>query len=92
MGYTPSDPSDPTSILAQSTPPKPPVLVTPTAGRSAFDGLTVRDYFAAAALQGLISAHAGDEISLPDPAAAAKWAQEYADALLARLGDVPFGG
>ena len=51
--------------------------------QTAFDGLTVRDFFAAAALQGIISAHSGDT-ALPDDGKAAKWAFSAADAMLAR--------
>lgn len=45
--------------------------------------LTIRDQFAAAALTGILASHAGDaDLKLPTEAAAAKWAYEYADAML----------
>jgi hypothetical protein len=67
--------------------PDTPTVVTDTmfaqrAGQqSAFDGVTVRDYFAAAALQGILAAHSG-EVQLPADAKAATWAYEQADAML----------
>jgi hypothetical protein len=48
----------------------------------AFDSVSLRDYFAAAALQGILSSHSG-EVSLPDDAKAAKWSYQAADAMLA---------
>ena len=45
-------------------------------------GLTKREEFAKAALQGLLS---GDDISYLTPATASKSAVEYADALIAAL-------
>lgn len=47
----------------------------------AFDAVTLRDYFAASALQGLIAAHTG-ELSLPKRNEAARWAFEFADQML----------
>jgi hypothetical protein len=49
--------------------------------KTAFDGITVRDYFAAAALTGLLASHTG-EVQLPADAKAARWAFELADAML----------
>lgn len=49
--------------------------------QSAFDGITVRDFFAAHALTGILAAHTG-EVSLPSDAKAAAWAYEQADAML----------
>lgn len=47
----------------------------------AFDALTLRDHFAAAALQGILAAHSC-EVQLPDDDKAAKWAYRAADAML----------
>ena len=47
-----------------------------------YPGLTIRDYFAAAALTGYLAAYAGDGIALPDEKNAAQAAYEYADAML----------
>lgn len=77
--------TDPTIVLANPTPPPMPRSVT------AFDGLTVRDVFAAHAMQGILSAHTG-EVDLPDAKKAARWAVEYADALLIELSNTPFPG
>ena len=46
-------------------------------------GMTLRDYFAASALQGIIAAHAGPDINLPMAYKATTNAYEYADAMLA---------
>jgi hypothetical protein len=46
-------------------------------------GMTLRDYFAAAALQGFIACHSGMDVCTPDPQQAAGRAYEYADAMLA---------
>ena len=43
------------------------------------DGMTLRDYFAAKALDGMLSAAARDET----PEVIAKWAYKYADVMLA---------
>ena len=56
--------------------------------QSAFDGLTVRDLFAAHALQGILASHSG-EVTLPDDGKAAKWAYEFADKLPARRAAPP---
>lgn len=82
-------PDDETAVLNNPTPPPMPVERVPSALRSAFDGLTVRDVFAAHALQGVMAAHSGD-VDLPDPKTAARWSREYADQLLAELADTPF--
>ena len=49
---------------------------------SAFDGVTLRDYLACAALQGYLAAHAGDEIELPARSEAATWAYKQADEMI----------
>lgn len=52
-------------------------------------GLTVRDYFAANALQGFLAAHQDPEVSMPTFESAARSAFYYADAMLAaREGEV----
>lgn len=52
------------------------------------DGMTLRDYFAAQALAGFLSAHGGENVRLPQQLDAAKSAYLYADAMLyVRLGD-----
>lgn len=44
---------------------------------------SLRDMFAAHALTGIIASHTGaDDIALPPEARAAKWAYEYADAMM----------
>jgi hypothetical protein len=45
-------------------------------------GLSMRDWFAGQALCGILAAHAGDDIALPDPVNAAKDAYNYADAMI----------
>lgn len=50
--------------------------------------LTVRDYFAAAALAGLLAAHT-DDTALPRPVEAAGWAYDLADAMLAARAAAP---
>jgi len=47
-----------------------------------FEGKSMRDYFAASALQGLIASQSGDDVGLPNPDFAADWAFRYADAML----------
>jgi hypothetical protein len=49
--------------------------------KTAFDAVTLRDFFAAHALTGILSAHSGD-VQLPADAKAARWAYEQADAML----------
>jgi hypothetical protein len=46
------------------------------------EGMSLRDYFAAAALQGYLAAYTGADVRMPDPDAAAARAFEYADAML----------
>jgi len=46
-------------------------------------GMTLRDYFAAAALQGYLASFAGLEIGSPQVAGIAESAYDYADAMLA---------
>jgi len=50
---------------------------------SAFDSMTLRDWFAGQALAGLLASHSG-EIELPDDDRAAKWAFAFADAMIAK--------
>jgi hypothetical protein len=50
---------------------------------SAFDSMTLRDWFAGQALAGLLAAHTG-ETALPEDKRASRDAYEYADAMLAR--------
>ncbi len=45
-------------------------------------GMTLRDYFAAAALSGIVAAHSG-ETALPADDKAARWSYQAADAMLA---------
>ena len=52
------------------------------AQRYVHTGMTLRDYFAAAALQGYLSAFAGPEVTIPVPSDAASRAYKYADALM----------
>lgn len=47
------------------------------------DDATLRDYFAAMALQGVLAAYGGRDLTLPAPAVAARMACEYGDAMLA---------
>ncbi len=47
----------------------------------AFDHLELRDYFAAAALTGILASHSG-ETALPADDKAAKWSYQAADAML----------
>jgi hypothetical protein len=49
------------------------------------EGMSFRDYVAAHALQGVIAMHADPDCLRPDAEDAARWAVEYADALLAQL-------
>lgn len=51
-----------------------------------------RDYFAAAALTGIIAAHGYHEVDMPREDTAARWALQYADQLIAYLdGTEDFG-
>jgi len=56
-----------------------PKLLPPKA--LAFDHLELRDYFAAAALTGILASHTG-ETALPSDGSASREAYEYADAML----------
>ena len=47
------------------------------------EGMSLRDYFAAAALQGLLASFAGADCRMPTPEALAKDAFQQADAMLA---------
>lgn len=64
-------------------------------GISAQHGLTKREYLAAMAIQGVImaagAAYASGTTNGPDPKPDAKWAVEFADALLAELSDTVGG-
>ncbi len=52
------------------------------------DGMSLRDYFAAAALQGILAAYSGEGLKLPAESEAAVDAYDYADAMLeARKGN-----
>jgi hypothetical protein len=48
--------------------------------------MTLRDYFAAAALTGYIASYAGPDLFVPKEDEAAKVAYEFADAMLVRRG------
>lgn len=54
----------------------------PTPATLIEQGMDLRDYFAAAALQGFLASHAGLDIEMPNEHAAATRAYQYADALL----------
>jgi hypothetical protein len=45
-------------------------------------GMTLRDYFAAKALQGAIASYSGPDVSLPNTEWIARTAYQYADAML----------
>lgn len=45
-------------------------------------GMTLRDYYAAAALQGFMAAFAGNEVTLPSVSNAATWSFDMADAMM----------
>jgi hypothetical protein len=45
-------------------------------------GMTLRDYFAASALQGYMAAFAGNEVPLPSVSNAATWSYHMADAMM----------
>lgn len=45
-------------------------------------GITVRDYFAAKALEGMLSAYSESHASFPNERVAAERAYDYADAML----------
>lgn len=63
-----------------------PVSANPTNGDMVWEqeGMTLRDYFAAKALQGLLAMCAGEHINSGTPAEVAKYAYEHADAMIAR--------
>ena len=44
--------------------------------------MDLRDYFAAAALQGYLAAFSGEHVSLPNPEATATAAYKYADEMI----------
>ncbi len=45
--------------------------------------MTLLDYFAGQALVGVLSAHADTEMLLPEDDEAARWAYDYAEAMIA---------
>ena len=47
------------------------------------DGMTLRDYFAAQALTGMLASYTGDDSTFPQPSEAANAAYSFADAMLA---------
>lgn len=47
-------------------------------------GMSLRDFFAAHALTGIIAAYSGSKISLPSRTDGAEMAYEYADAMIAQ--------
>lgn len=51
-------------------------------GLDGYYGMSLRDYLAAAALQGYIAAHSGENVKFPPAQYAADQAYEYADAML----------
>jgi len=46
------------------------------------DGMSLRDYFAAQALAGMLAAHSGEGVAFPAAGVAAMSAYDYADAML----------
>lgn len=52
-------------------------------------GMSLRDYFAAAALQGILASYAGPDCGLPNDDTAAVRAYDYADAMLKARKDPP---
>lgn len=49
------------------------------------DGISIRDYFAAKAMQGMLASDSEDKISAwQNPEKAAAWAYQFADAMIAR--------
>lgn len=76
-----------TTAIPAELPANPPAFARPTSDVPGQPGMTLRDYFAAAALTGYIAGHAGDaSIKFPKDADAAKNAYDLADAMLARRG------
>jgi hypothetical protein len=53
-------------------------------GTSPREGMSLRDWFAGMALQGVLAAHADPETVLPKQTDAAEMAYQYADAMLAQ--------
>lgn len=51
------------------------------------EGMTDRQWLAGMALQGVISAHAGDGVNLPSNDKAVRLALEYTDALIKKLAE-----
>jgi hypothetical protein len=47
-----------------------------------YDGMSLRDYFAAKAMEGIIASYSGQDIPLPNCEHTAMEAFEYADAML----------
>jgi hypothetical protein len=45
-------------------------------------GMSLRDYFAGQALSGHLASYTGEDCGIPPADRAAKWAYEYADAML----------
>jgi hypothetical protein len=56
--------------------------LVPPGGTVPLIGMSLRDYLAAAALQGYIAAHSGENVKFPSAHVAADQAYEYADAML----------
>lgn len=57
----------------------------PYANPTGQNGLTKREYFAAAALTGIMAAYAGPDIDFPHESIVSKMVVEYADAVLEKL-------
>lgn len=75
----------PTDIAPDHTIPD--TLAERCGQKAAFDGITVRDVFAAFALAGYLAAHAGEDIELPKRADVAAYSFRMADEMLkARAG------
>lgn len=70
--YSPDDPADRMEASER--------LVMRHGGQS---GMTMRQFYAAAALQGLLAAHADTDVKIPKSDALAKWAFDLADAMIA---------
>ncbi len=83
----PVNQTDDTAPLADPTPP--PMPPPPIGRKLLIDSVNLRELYAGLALQGVLAAHAGDEIALPEAKRAAKWCREFADALLIELAANP---
>jgi len=64
-------------------------LIFPKLCGDEWPGMTIREWYAGLAMQGMLASYTDPNMSFPEREAAAKTAVEFADALIAELNKTP---